>query len=119
MRNYKRTEEMVVKGEIGIWAFPKNQYRVEAEAKDFYDGDVRKVHPFRFELRTGHVWEEGAVKLHETDVSVMLPANIDLLAQAVETLRETKRQEQRQFDERMEQLEKQIRSLSMLEYNPE
>jgi hypothetical protein len=63
-----------VTGEVGIWAVPR---------RDYEDDDAP---PFRYVLRTGHCYESGAVKVTEHEVTLAVPAGINLVARAIKTL---------------------------------
>jgi hypothetical protein len=109
-----RTKEETVTSVAAIWAIPLREWEYEQAL----EADPTTARPYRYEIRTTNPWEDGCVKLHEGEVSMTLPGNIDVLRAAIGTLLEAKAAERLRFEERMEQLDNQIRKLALLEYNP-
>ena len=77
------------------------------------------VLPFRFRISTDRIWADGAVKLHTTEMKMTLPGGIDLLQSALTTLREEKEVERRNYEEKIEALDKKIGQLAALAFIPE
>ena len=94
---------------LAVWAIPRNQEFVNP-------GEL----PFRYQVNTdGHTpWQDGATKVHTTEVTVIVPAGIDLLASAIDTLKEEIKRTKDEAKVRVEKFEKQIANLSLLEHKP-
>jgi hypothetical protein len=112
---YDKTRETTVPGEIQVWAVPKTRHEMECEVEQ---GIAHPV-PFSFRLSTVTLWTDGAVKLYTTDISVVCPGGIDLLASALNTLREAKEEETKTFNARIAELDQKINALAVLVFIPE
>ena len=104
-----KTETTKVTTTLQLWAIPRSEYYIETHPEEL---------PFRYEARTEKCWQDGAVKLHEEEVTVWVPEGIDLLEKAVETLKDEIKDVKKTADERVEDLQQQINNLLMLEYTP-
>ncbi len=104
--NYLTTRQKV-EGEISIWAVPK--YNPEP-GND----------PFEYELFSGSTkpWRNGAVKVNTETIVVHLPGGLNLVAKAVETLREAQVEIRNEATKNVEELEQRIRELGLLTYQP-
>ena len=107
---FEKTTMQEVKAEAAVWALPRTKWEIEQSE----DGC-----PFSYVLRTSDAWQEGAIKLHEVELKVILPSGIPLLEKAVATLKEAIDQEYKESKQRVEALQKQIDTLALLEHLPE
>jgi hypothetical protein len=90
---------------IKIWAIP-NSFPEPGED------------PFTFEVRTDRPWATGAVMIHEEDITVTIPAGINLIAKAVETLEHAKRETTDAYIRDLKDLDKRIDDLKLIGYTP-
>ena len=100
------TQRSLVSATVGIWAIPLSRYAMECAEPG--------THPFNYKLVIGNPWEMGATKVHEELVTLTMPAGINLLAAAVETLRSNKEEIMKDAMERMKEIDSQIQQLLML-----
>lgn len=99
-----------VKGKVHVWALPKNK-----------DYDDMSEGPFKYEITNSgsYHWKTGAVCVFEQEVTVEVPAGIDLISKAFDTLNAAKVQAQVDYNQRIMELDKQIHQLLMLTHQPE
>ena len=92
-----------------IWAIPKHEYQIEADPHSL---------PFNYEFRRkGHTpYQDGSTLVHTVDVTLVVPAGIDLLEKAIETLKSEIQKTRAEAQVQVEKLEKQIEGLLMLEH---
>lgn len=99
------TEKEVVTGKVFVWAVPTPSY-----LKDKY-GD----RPFHYELNTSdYSYVKGAVKVHEQEISVLVPAGINLVAKAIETLEDEKVKAREEYLKKIAEYQQQIDGLKLL-----
>jgi len=91
---------------IKIWAIPKSFPEPGEE-------------PFTFEVRTDRPWATGAVMIHEEDVTLIIPAGINLIAKAVETLEQAKREKTDDYVRDLKDLDRRIDDLKLLTHMTE
>jgi hypothetical protein len=77
--------------------------------------------PFKYEITNSgsYHWKTGAVCILESDVTVQVPAGIDLISKAFDTLNAAKVQAQVEYNQKIKDLDKQIHQLLMLTHQPE
>ena len=77
--------------------------------------------PFKYEITNSgsYHWKSGAVCVYEQDVTVDVPAGIDLISKAFDTLNAAKVQAQVDYNQRIMDIDKQIHQLLMLTHQPE
>lgn len=98
-----KTKRQYVKGPVSVWAIPKSSWeRVEGEDA------------FRYVIKDSTPWESGAVKVCTQEVELVVPAGIDLLARAVETLQEKQRAVLAEAHRQNTEYEEQIKRLLMI-----
>ena len=102
------TVKQDVKGKVSIWAIPRSIEKIK-EGKD----------PFRFELHTRDPYVTGSVRIIEHEIELQLPAGIDLLAKAVETLKQQQKDIQARAQYDITQLQEQINQLQLLTHQPD
>lgn len=102
------TKNQRISGPVNIWAIPKREWELAEEDDDGF--------PFRYEIRTNNPWVEGAVKIHETEITVELPGGLDLLSAALKTLRDTKQEILAEAERRCCEIDEKINKLTLLEY---
>jgi len=113
-----KTKETLVQSEAHIWALPKGEYQLKQDLEEA-DGDATKVTPFKFEITDSDShWRDSAVHVHAFDVAGVVPAGIDLVMKAVETLRNKILTIQADADKEIAKIEEQIKNLALLEYQP-
>lgn len=99
------TKKEAVTGKVAVWALPTDEW-------------ARKNNPelgfFRYVLSTGDRWEQGAVKVQEYEVSLVVPAGVDLLQRAVATLMEAKDKVLGEAQKKATEIQQQINSLLLL-----
>jgi hypothetical protein len=104
-----KTEATKVTNTLQIWAIPQSDYYIEE-----HPGEI----PFRYEIRTHKPYQDGSVMVHETEVSLLVPAGIDLLKAAIETLQSEIKTTRAEAEKRCQELEKQVHNLLLLEHKP-
>jgi len=99
-----------VTGTVHVWALPKNP--------DYDDMDGG---PFKYEVTSSgsYHWKTGAVCILDHDIVVEVPAGIDLISKAFDTLNAAKVQAQVDYNQRIMELDQQIKQLLMLTHQPE
>jgi len=99
-----------IEGKVFVWALPK-----DASYEDMTDG------PFKYEISqsSSYHWKTGAVMIHEQDVVVNVPAGIDLISKAFETLEAAKVEAQVEYNKKIMEIDKQIQGLLMLTHQPD
>lgn len=107
---FEKTTQERVTAEVAVWAIPRTEHEISTSE----DGC-----PFYYELRLTDAWQDGAIKLHTSEVAVHLPAGIPLLERAIETLKEAIREEERESTRRINRMQARIDSLALIEYHPE
>lgn len=113
-----RTTETIVRSKAHIWAIPKAEYKLKLELEEA-DGDISQITPFEFEITSSESnWRDAAVHIHEFDVAGIVPAGIDLVLKAVETLRGKIATVQAEAAKEVKKLEEQIKNLALIEYKP-
>ena len=110
-----KTKDSTIYGTVNVWAIPKPSYVIEVARNTQEEG----FSPFDYEIRTDTCWQNGAVKLFEKEISLKLPAGIDLLHAALTTLKDQKKEILVEAEERCSLIDKQIQELALLEYVPE
>ena len=104
------TEKTPVTETIQLWAMPQSQWHRENYPED---------NPFRYEMRTDEPYGEGNILLDEQELTLYVPAGIDLREKAVETLQAEVARIRREASEQCEKLQEQINSLRLLAHMPE
>lgn len=104
----KRTE---VVQKMSIWAIPKSDYEID-ESKP---GEM----PFNYKIMTtmNTPWQDGSVKVHEAEMVMYVPAGLDLLEKAVETLKEQIKETRAEAQSKIHKYEEQINNLMLLEWD--
>jgi hypothetical protein len=99
-----------VAGKVHVWAVPKNP-----------DYDDMSGDPFTYEVTSSgsYHWKTGAVCVHDQDIIVEVPAGIDMISKAFETLNAAKVQAQFDYNQRIIEIDKQIHQLLRLTHQPE
>lgn len=103
-----KTEVTTLKQVLQVWAIPVSEWR-----RKEYPDEPR----FTYAVRTDKAWAEGAVKIHEAEVSIVIPAGIDITRAAIETLREAQREVRSEADAKVNALNEKINDLLMIEDN--
>ena len=114
-----KTAKTNVEGTCYIWAYPKTDYEISTEL-DAVAGDMTKVIPFKYVITSNSAnWRDDAVLVHEFPVTGMVPAGVDLVKAAVETLRTEIQRVQKEAADKVLELEEKIKNLALIEYQPE
>jgi hypothetical protein len=90
---------------VEIWAIPHGIYYMEEHPG---------ARPFRYEIRKGDPWTTGAVKVCEHELTLAVPAGINLIAAAVETLNNKKKELMERLHTEMQEIDRQISNLLQL-----
>lgn len=102
-----KTKKTEFKQNVAIWAIPKTSYQIESNPGD---------EPFYFEVMTNSAWQQGAVKVHDEEISITVPEGIDITRKAIETLNAAKVELQATLNQQVSELNDQINALLQLEY---
>lgn len=102
-----KTEITTLKQVLQVWAIPLSEWEIKQSPEKL---------PFTYAVKTNKPWEEGAVKIHETEVSIVIPGGIDITKAAIETLREAQKEVKRTAEKKVTELTERINSLLMLEF---
>lgn len=114
-----KTVKTKVEGTGYIWAIPKSDYEIRNELADV-DGDASKVVPFTYIIKSHDSdYRDGAVMVHEFDIVAQVPEGVDLIKAAVATMRDEIVKLQSETKKKVDELEKKIRDLALIEYQPE
>lgn len=97
-----------VTDKIEIWAIPRYQWADKSEP------------PFSYHLYAGTTpYQEGAVKVSTQEVTLSVPAGINLLQAALDTLEDAKVRAREAYMEKVRSLDVQIQNLRQLTHQPE
>ena len=99
------TKKEPVTGKVAVWALPASKWELQNNPK---------AEVFKYVLATGDRWEQGAVKVQEYEISVVVPAGIDLLQRAVATLMEQKDKVLGEAQRQATEIQQQINQLLLL-----
>lgn len=107
----KVSTEKILTGTIVIWSVPKIRWK---------DDTVENTGEWQFELhmKGESVYTTGAVKVHEVPISVTLPAGINLVEKAIQTVQDEINRENERHWEKVGTLHKHLDALKQLTYNP-
>ena len=106
-----RTKETPFTQKLNVWAVPRGVYEIEQNPN---------IDPFKFSVSTDNSnWETGAVNVYSTEVTITVPAGIDLTQKAVETLEEALKQREADHYLTMQNIRQQISNLLLLTHRPE
>lgn len=104
------TEERKVTGKVSIFAYPNPNFDPE-------DPDAE---PFRYEISEGEThWRRKAIKVKTFDIELTCPAGVNLVQEAIATMRTIIAEKKQQLAEDIMELEEEISKLSLLTYQPE
>lgn len=92
---------------VGVWAIPKTSFEIEQSPK---------AEPFYFQVQTNSPWQNGAVKVHEENITITVPEGIDLTAKAIETLELAKAELYGSLKQQVADIDSQIKALTMIEH---
>ena len=113
-----KTTNEVVKGIAYIWAVPKTEWALKREV-ELNDGVMDGICPFTYDITDSKSdWRNNTVLVHEFDIAGVVPAGIDLVLKAVETLRDKIVEIQAEADKKVAELEEQIKNLALIEFQP-
>lgn len=111
------TSNEAARGKVAVWAVPKYSWELEAELRENPNTTPR---PFKYALYAGtKPWQDGAVQVVEREVSIVVPAGINLVEKAVETLEEAKRELYVETQEKINKLDARIQELRLLAFIPD
>ena len=105
-----KSTAQAVAGTVYVWAVPKNP-----------DYDDMSEGPFKYEISNSgsYHWKTGAVCVFEQEVTINVPAGIDMISMAFKTLEAAKVQAQVDYNQRIMEIDKQMSQLLMLTHQPE
>lgn len=98
------TKHTKVNGTASVWAVPTSEYERKNDPS---------VGMFRYEI-TERAWATGAVKVKEYDITLQVPAGINLLERAIATLEEERTRVLGEAQKKAMELEKEIQKLLLL-----
>lgn len=98
-----KTKETVVTQTLNVYAVPDSNIELG----------------FTFCLKEHSHWDDDAVKIYEQSVTVTVPDGIDLVAAAIDTLKERKEKLVAETYKKKMRLEEKIQALMTLEHKPE
>lgn len=114
-----KTTEEVVKSKAYIWAVPKGEWTLKQEV-EANDGNMAGISPFTYVITSSSSdYRDTTVLVHEFDIAGVVPAGIDLVLKAVETLRDKITAIVAEADKEVAKLEDQIKNLALIEYKPQ
>ena len=89
--------------DISIWAVPNHDAAPDQD-------------PFNYELFTvgSRPWRDGAVKVNTLPVTLMVPAGLNLIQKAIDTLKEAQDEVLKDAHEKVAELEKRIGEFTLL-----
>lgn len=97
-----------VTGEVQIWAVPRSSYA------------PKDAPPFSYQLHAGTIpYQDGSVKVCTHTVTLQVPAGVNLLQAALDTLEDAKVKAREAYMEKIRNLDIQIQSLRQLTHQPE
>ena len=106
MDNYTKTT--VVKGKAQIWAKPSYEYDYELE-ENVPTG-------FEYVIQDYAPWQNGSVMVSEQEIELTVPAGINLVEQAIETLERAEEEALHQYNETKAELSKRKQQLLQITY---
>lgn len=96
-----------VTGEVQIWAVPRSSYA------------PKDAPPFSYQLHAGTMpYQKGAVKVSTQEVTLTVPAGVNLLQAALDTLEDAKKKALETYVEQCKELDEQIQNLRQLTHQP-
>ena len=96
-----------VTGKVEIWAIPRSQWADKSEP------------PFSYKLYAGtSPYQEGAVKVSTQEITLSVPAGVNLLQAALDTLEEAKVRAHEAYITKCMELDQQIQNLRQLTHQP-
>lgn len=103
------TKSESITGNICIWAIPRQSW------------ESKEAPPFSYRLYSegANPYIDGSVKVTTIPVTLSVPAGINLLQAAMETLEDAKVQARKTYMEAVHRLDEQIKGLQMLTHQPE
>lgn len=97
-----------VTGEVQIWAVPRSSYA------------PKDAPPFSYQLHAGTIpYQDGSVKICTHTVTLEVPAGVNLLQAALDTLEDAKVKAREAYMEKVRSLDVQIQNLRQLTHQPE
>lgn len=96
---YTKTEQ--VTGEVEIWAIPRQAWQDPTDP------------PFRYQIGRSYI-HTGEVKVSTHEVTLTLPAGVNLYLAAMDTLETAKADAFKEYQKKAEEIDKQIKSLLQL-----
>lgn len=98
-----------VKGTVEVWAIPTTNWERKQQEEQGKEPEF-----FKFQVLQGKPYYNGAVKVKEYDVTLTVPAGIDLLARAVATLEEERTRVLGEAQKRATEIQEEINKLLLL-----
>ena len=110
-----KTKLTEVKGQVYIWAKPLSQYDYDRAQEEGVNPE-----PFTYELSTqNYMFGDGNVNVTSEEVMLVLPAGINLIAKAIETLEDAKSKAHTELNDRLRELDAQIEKLQFITFVPQ
>jgi hypothetical protein len=99
------TKSEPVTGSIQIWAIPRSTYELTQNPE---------LSPFTYQLCTSTPWQTGAVRVSTHEVILYVPAGVNLLAAALETLELKKKEAFDYYARQVKEIDEQVQQLLRL-----
>lgn len=112
------TKHTAVESKATIWAIPKSENTIKYELLDHPDVTPE---PFFYKIYAGYStpYESGAVKVHDFEITAFVPAGINLVEKAVETMQKEIETIKADAYDAVTKLEKRIQDLQYITHQPE
>lgn len=106
-----KTTRQTIEREVFVYAEAKSQYIID----HLKPGEL----PFEYIVKSYDYGDETCIRIMEQPVLITIPDGIDITIACIKNLEEKIEAVQQQADKDIEDLKERIRSLALLEYNPE
>ena len=106
-----KTEAETIERTVYVFAEAKTKHQLDNLAP----GEL----PFEYKVKQYDYGDESSVRVHEQEISVHIPAGIDLTLECVRNLEEKIICVQKDADAEIADLRQRIKALALIEYKPE
>lgn len=106
-----KTEAETIERTVYVFAEAKSQHQLD----NLDPGEL----PFEYKVKQYDYGDESCVRVHEQQISVHIPAGIDLTLECVKNLEEKIVSVQKNADDEIADLRTRIKALALIEYKPD
>jgi hypothetical protein len=106
-----KTTEETIRATVYVYARAKTPYQLE----NLSEGEL----PYDYHVKDYDYGDESSVRICAQDILLQIPAGIDVTQKCIENLKEKIRAVEEQAKKDIEDLNKRIRDLSLIEFQPE